>query len=73
MYGYKEETLAEIGEGFNLRESAARKAKDKALDKLCTICMEGDLGYWMSVRNVIRKAALEAEYGSADGVKVEKA
>jgi len=58
-YGHGEQTLAEIGEMFNMQKNAAQKAKDKALEKLREICMDGDLGYWVYVRAAIRAAALD--------------
>jgi RNA polymerase sigma factor (sigma-70 family) len=56
VFGHKKETLAAIGEEFQIKESAALKAKDKALEKLRGICLDGKLGYWMSIRAAIREA-----------------
>ena len=61
-FGHREQTLAEIGEMFNMRKNAAQKAKDKALEKLRDICLSGDLGYWASVRAAIRAAARDICY-----------
>ena len=55
-FGHKKETLAEIGEAFQMGESAALKAKDKALGKLRGFCLAGELGHWRSVRRAIREA-----------------
>jgi len=63
VYGHKKETLAEIGEAFQIGENAALKAKDKALEKLRGICLEGELGYWRSVRRAIREAQRECVVG----------
>lgn len=54
-YGHEEQTLAEIGEAFQMKENAALKAKDKALDKLRKLCLEGELGRWRSIRTAIRE------------------
>ncbi len=56
VFGHKKESLAEIGEAFHMKEDGALKAKNRALDKLRRACMEGGLGYWMSVRAAIRGA-----------------
>lgn len=49
VFDYKRKTLAGIGEQFNTKESAALKAKDKALQKLTESCFNGKLGVWQSV------------------------
>ncbi len=66
VYGYKKETLAEIGEAFQIKESAAFKAKDKALEKLRRVCLDGGLGYWMSIRAAIREAQRDCVVGRGD-------
>jgi RNA polymerase sigma factor (sigma-70 family) len=53
IYGHKKETLAEIGESFQMGENAAQVTKDKALAKLRGLCVEGELGYWRSIRAAI--------------------
>ena len=53
VYGHKEQTLAEIGEAFQIKENAVLKAKDRSLEKLHKLCVEGNLGYWRSVRIAI--------------------
>ncbi len=66
LYGHKKETLAEIGEAFQIKESAALKAKDKALERLRRVCLEGGLGYWMSIRTAIREAQQDCVVGRGD-------
>lgn len=60
VYGHKQQTLAAIGEVFNMKENAALKAKDKALQKLHKNCMLGGLGRWMYIRTAISKSQQQA-------------
>lgn len=53
VYGYEKKTLSEIGEQFNMKENATLKAKDKTLNKLTEICMNGKLGLWREVYSVV--------------------
>lgn len=66
VYGHKKETLAEIGEVFQMRESAASKAKDKALEKLRKLCMESEFSRWRSIRTAIRAAQRDCVVGRGD-------
>ncbi|MEG0835915.1 MAG: hypothetical protein RR413_10775, partial [Christensenellaceae bacterium] len=56
VYGHREQSIAELGEEFDITENAAAKAKDKALKKLTDACMDGELGLWHRARKAIRKA-----------------
>lgn len=56
VFGYEQQTLADLGEQFDLTENAAAKAKDKALKKLTDACFDGQIGVWLSVRKAIRGA-----------------
>lgn len=56
VYGYEEHSLSELGEEFDMTENAAAKAKDKALKKLTTACMDGEIGVWYKARKAVRKA-----------------
>lgn len=53
VYGYEKKTLPEIGEQFNMKENTTLKAKDKVLNKLTEICMNGKLGLWREVYSVV--------------------
>ena len=66
VYGHEEQTLAEIGEAFQMKENAALKAKDKALAKLRRFCMEGELGRWRSIQAAIREAQHDCVIGRGD-------
>lgn len=65
VYGYEKHSLSELGEEFDMTENAAAKAKDKALKKLTSACMDGEIGVWYRTRKAIRKAQKEASL-SAD-------
>lgn len=56
VFGHEQRTLADLGEQFDLTESAAAKAKDKTLKKLADACFNGEIGIWLSARKAIRKA-----------------
>ncbi len=56
VFGFKIQTLSELGGEFDLTENAAAKVKDKALKKLTDACMEGDIGLWQAVRKAIKAA-----------------
>jgi len=60
VFGFKMQTLAELGEEFDLTENAAAKAKDKAFKKLTAACMDGDIGLWKSARKAVKEAQREA-------------
>jgi len=66
VYGHKEQTLAEIGEAFQIKENSARKAKNRALDKLRKRCAEGELGRWPSVHAAIREFQRECAVERGD-------
>lgn len=57
VYGYEKKTLPEIGEQFNMKENATLKAKDKALNILTEICMNGKLGLWREVYKTIMECS----------------
>ena len=58
--GHKKQTLAEIGEAFQMKENAVLKAKNRALGKLRMLCVDRDLDYWRvnwrSARTAMRLA-----------------
>ena len=60
VFGFKMQTLAELGEEFDLTENAAAKAKDKALKKLTAACMDGGIGLWKRARKAIKETQREA-------------
>jgi RNA polymerase sigma factor (sigma-70 family) len=66
VYGHKKETLAAIGESFQMGENAAQVAKDKALVKLRRVCVEGELGYWRSLDGAIREFWAECALADMD-------
>lgn len=66
VYGHKKETLAEIGEAFQIKENAALKAKDKALEKLRRVCLDGEFGRWRSIHAAIREAQRDCVAGRGD-------
>lgn len=55
VFGINRKTLAEIGEAFNMKESATLKAKAKALQKLTDLCLDGQLGVWDGVLREVMK------------------
>lgn len=56
VFGYEQQTLADLGEQFDLTENAAAKAKDKALKKLTDACLNGEIGVWLSAQKAVREA-----------------
>lgn len=58
-FGYEEKTLAWLGEQFNMKENAALKAKNKALQKLTELCLDGKLGVWRDIYHAVMKSAME--------------
>lgn len=44
--GHEEQTLAEIGEAFQMKENAVLKAKSRALEKLRRLCVDRELDCW---------------------------
>jgi len=66
VYGHKEQTLAEIGEAFQIKENSARKSKDRALDKLRKLCEAGELGRWRSIHAAIREFQRECAVERGD-------
>ena len=55
-FGHEQRTLADLGEQFDLTESAAAKAKDKALKRLTDACFNGEIGVWLSAQKAVREA-----------------
>ena len=56
VFGVPKLTLGKIGEAFNMKANAVGKARDRALQKLTQICMEGKLGRWKWVYEAVMKA-----------------
>ena len=64
VYGYPKQTLADLGEEFQMTENALLKAKEKALGKLRLAYENGQLRRWREVQRMVRAA--QRECGSTD-------